>query len=164
MQELLELATEAGRRLRERRQTIAVSESSTGGLISAALLSVPGASSYFLGGSVVYTQLARELLMDIPDDEMKGMRSASEPYARLLADTLISRFQSTWALAETGAAGPAGNRYGDDAGHCCLAVAGVSNHSLVIETGDNDRFNNMQRFSQEAIRLLLKQLESSASD
>jgi len=163
MQELLALATQAGRRLREQQQTIAVSESSTGGLISTALLSVPGASSYFLGGSVVYTQLARELLMDIPDIEMKGMRSASEPYARLLADTMVSRFESTWALAETGATGPSGNRYGDAAGHCCLAVAGVSNRSLVIETGDNDRFSNMQRFAQEAITLLLDQLESSAS-
>ncbi|MDO9297721.1 CinA family protein, partial [Bradyrhizobium sp.] len=85
MKDLVPIAEQIAARLTVRKQTIAIAESSTGGLISASLLAVPGASAYFLGGAVVYTRDARRLLMDIPDAEMKGIRSASEPYARLLA-------------------------------------------------------------------------------
>src|SRR2546423_10863598 len=124
MQELVAIAEKIAARLIERRQTIAVAESSTGGLISAALLAVPGASAYFLGSAVVYTRDARRILMDISDQAMRGIRSASEPYAQLLAETVRRRFSSDWGLSETGATGPTGNRYGDAAGHSCLAVAG----------------------------------------
>ena len=108
MQELLPIAEAIAAKLIARRQTIAVAESSTGGLISAALLAVPGASAYFLGGAVVYTRDARRTLMDIPDEAMKGIRSASEPYAKLLASQIRSRFSCDWGLSETGAAGPDG--------------------------------------------------------
>src|SRR5437899_6098999 len=124
MNELFAIAGEIGAKLIARKETIAVAESSTGGLISAALLSVPGASAYFLGSAVVYTRDARRLLMDIPDDAMKGIRSASEPYARLLAEQVCRRFATDWGLSETGATGPTGNRYGDADGHSCMARAG----------------------------------------
>src|SRR5215467_15802527 len=123
MQDLVPIATEIAAKLVARKQTIAVAESSTGGLISASLLAVPGASAYFLGGAVVYTRDARRLLMDIGDAEMKGFRSSSEPYAQLLARQMRGRFATTWGLSETGATGPTGNRYGDAAGHCCMAIA-----------------------------------------
>ena len=124
MKELTGIAEQIAAKLIERKQTIAVAESSAGGLISAALLAVPGASAYFLGGAVVYTRDARRLLMEIGDAEMKGLRSSSEPYAKLLASQMRQRFSTTWGLSETGAAGPTGNRYGDAAGHSCMAVAG----------------------------------------
>ena len=127
MQDLVRIAEKIAARLIERRETIAVAESSTGGLISAALLAVPGASAYFLGSAVVYTRDARRILMDIPDDAMKGIRSASEIYAILLASQIRQRFATDWGLSETGATGPAGNRYGDAAGHCCMGVAGGPN-------------------------------------
>lgn len=92
--------------LKGRRATVVVAESSTGGLISAALLELPGASSYFLGGAVVYTKSARASLLDIPDTAMAGMRAATEAYAVLLARSARQRFSATWALAETGATGP----------------------------------------------------------
>src|SRR5215470_19599252 len=111
MEAMAELAAKVAARLKERRQTIAIAESSTGGLISASLLAVPGASAYFLGGAVVYTRDARRLLMDITDDTMRGLRSASEPYAKLLAEQVRRRFATDWGLSETGAAGPTGNRY-----------------------------------------------------
>ena len=106
MKDLVPIAEQIAARLIERKQTIAVAESSTGGLISASLLAVPGASAYFLGGAVVYTRDARRLLMDIPDDAMKGIRSASEPYAKLLASQIRTRFATDWGLSETGATGP----------------------------------------------------------
>ena len=158
MKELITIAEKIAAQLIARKQTIAVAESSTGGLISAALLSVPGASAYFLGGGVVYTRDARRLLMDIPDEAMKGIRSASEPYAKLLASKICERFATDWGLSEAGAAGPTGNRYGDAAGHCCTAVAGPQRTVVTLETGSNDRQANMQAFAKTALGLLLENL------
>ena len=154
MQELVTIAGKIAARLIERRQTIAVAESSTGGLISAALLAVPGASAYFLGSAVVYTRDARRILMEIPDDAMKGIRSASEPYAKLLASQIRTRFSTDWGLSETGATGPTGNRYGDAAGHSCMAVAGPAQAVFTLETGSGDRAANMQAFARAALELL----------
>ena len=158
MKDLVPIAEKIAARLIERRQTIAVAESSTGGLISASLLAVPGASAYFLGGGVIYTRDARRILMDIPDEAMKGIRSASEPYAKLLAGQVRQRFATDWGLSETGATGPTGNRYGDAAGHSCMAVAGPRNDVFTLETGSNDRQANMQAFAKTALNLLLENL------
>jgi PncC family amidohydrolase len=159
MQDLVAIAEKIAAKLIARRQTIAVAESSTGGLISAALLSVPGASAYFLGGGVIYTRDARRILMDISDDAMKGIRSASEPYAKLLANQIRARFSTDWGLSETGATGPTGNRYGDAAGHSCMAVAGVAQSVKTLETGNADRRANMRMFAATALDLLLQNLE-----
>jgi nicotinamide-nucleotide amidase len=156
MKELVTIAEQIAAKLIERKQTIAVAESSTGGLISAALLAVPGASAYFLGSAVVYNRDARRILMDIPDDAMKGMRAASEVYAQLLANQIRQRFSSHWGLSETGATGPTGNRYGDAAGHSCMAVAGPQAAVITLETGSNDRQGNMQVFAATALKLLLQ--------
>jgi nicotinamide-nucleotide amidase len=158
MKELVVIAEKIAARLIERKQTIAVAESSTGGLISASLLAVPGASAYFLGGGVIYTRDARRILMDIPDDAMKGIRSASEPYAKLLASQIRKRFATDWGLSETGATGPTGNRYGDAAGHSCMAVAGPGESVFTLETGSSDRQANMQVFASTALNLLLQNL------
>ena len=158
MKDLAAIAEKIAARLIERRQTIAVAESSTGGLISAALLAVPGASAYFLGSAVVYTRDARRILMDIPDEAMKGIRSASEPYAKLLASQIRHRFSTDWGLSETGATGPTGNRYGDAAGHSCMAAAGVETRAITLETNSADRTGNMQMFAKTALELLLRQM------
>src|SRR5215467_5835043 len=113
----LPLAEQIAQRLIERHATVAIAESSAGGLISAALLSVPGASAYFLGGGVVYTRAARTTLLAISEQQLEGIRPSTEAYARLLANSARERFSATWALGETGATGPTGNRYGDAPGH-----------------------------------------------
>jgi nicotinamide mononucleotide (NMN) deamidase PncC len=125
-------------------------------LISASLLAVPGASAYFLGSAVVYTREARRILMDIPDAEMKGVRSASETYAKLLASQIRNRFSSDWGLSETGATGPAGNRYGDAAGHSCIGIAGAEPTAITLETGKTDRVANMHAFASAALNELLR--------
>jgi PncC family amidohydrolase len=158
MEELLELAERIGERLKARKETIAVAESSSGGLISAALLSVPGASAYYLGGGVIYTAKARVQLMHLGREAVVGMRSASEPYALLLARTARDNFSATWGLSETGAAGPSGNPYGDAAGHSCIAISGPGEKSLTLETGDSDRVANMRAFAKAALELLLESL------
>jgi PncC family amidohydrolase len=158
MQELIARAERIAGLLKDRGETIVVAESSTGGLVSAALLAVPGASTYFLGGAVVYTQVARRALLDLPDIAALGMRASTEGYARLLAQTARQRFAASWALAESGATGPAGNRYGDRPGHSCIAVAGSAEHAITLETGSGDRVANMHAFSAAALDLLLEML------
>jgi len=158
MQTLLPLAEQVAILLKQRRETIAVAESSAGGLVSAALLAVPGALAYFLGGAVVYTRKARELLMQLPREAVAGMRSASEPYALLLARTASRRFSASWGLAETGAAGPTGNAYGDSAGHSCIAIAGMAEEAITVETGKSDRVENMHAFAAAALELLHRRL------
>jgi nicotinamide-nucleotide amidase len=158
MQDLVAIAEKIAAKLIAQRQTIAVAESSTGGLISAALLAVPGASAYFLGSAVVYTRDARRILMDIPDDAMEGIRSASEAYAKLLASRIRERFSSDWGLSETGATGPTGNRYGDAAGHSCMGIAGLEQSAMTLETGNADRLANMHVFAGTALNFLLQNL------
>src|SRR6266702_6197702 len=157
-QDLVKIAEQIAAQLVARKETIAVAESSTGGLISAALLAVPGASAYFLGSAVVYTRDARRILMEIPDEQMKGIRSASEVYARLLAGQIRQRFSTDWGLSETGATGPTGNRYGDAAGHSCMAIAGLEQSAITLETGSADRLANMHMFAATALDLLLQKL------
>jgi len=162
MQDLLPKAERIGTLLKARRETVGVAESSSGGLVSAALLSVPGASAYFQGGAVVYTADARTALLAITPDQMPGIRSASEPYARLLARTMRQRLNTTWGIAETGAARPSGNRYGDGAGHTCIAVSGRVERVVTLETGSGDRVANMRAFAMALLDLLAEALETPA--
>jgi nicotinamide-nucleotide amidase len=160
MQTLLPIVEKIAGVLIERHETIAVAESSTGGLIAAALLSVPGASAYFVGGAVVYTRTARAALLGIGDAEMKGQRPSTEPYAQLNARRMRERHNTTWGLGETGATGPTGNRYGDAAGHTCIAVAGPVERAITLETGSADRQANMDAFTQRALELLYEAISA----
>ena len=147
--------TEIAKILIERGETVAVGESSAGGLISASLLAVSGASKYFMGGGVIYTHRARKRLVKIDFKDHPGVRSSSEPYARLLAGSVRELLTATWGLAETGAAGPTGNSYGDDAGHTCVAVAGPVTDVRTLETASSDREANMWAFTDDALDLLI---------
>jgi len=158
MDVLLPHAQAIAARLIERRETVAVAEGSAGGLIAAALLAVPGASAYFLGGGVIYTASARSGLIGITTQDMSGIRPASEPYALLLAQRMRERLGATWGVAEAGAAGPTGNRYGDPAGHSCLAIAGPVERSATLRTGSDDRRANMEAFAVRALELFAEAL------
>ena len=161
MAELLTMAESVGALLKERGETVAVSESSSGGLVAAALLSVPGASAYFMGGGVIYTQTAREVLLGVDLAGHPGVRSSSEPYALLGASAIRERLGTTWGLAETGAAGPTGNGYGDAAGHTCIAVTGPAEHTETLETGIADREANMWRFARRTLEVFERVLREA---
>jgi PncC family amidohydrolase len=154
MTDLAAMAASVGARLRSRGETLAVAESSAGGLISAALLAVPGASAYFLGGGVIYTRAARRALLGLEDESLAGIRASTEAYALLKARRIRELMGSTWGLAETGASGPTGNRYGDAAGHACFAVSGPVERAITLETGQADRETNMWTFVGAALELL----------
>ncbi len=161
MSSLVSMAEAVGSLLKERNETVAIAESSTGGLISAALLAVPGASAYFVGGGMIYTQKARKVLLDIDLEAHSGMRPSTEPYALLLANKAREPLGATWGIGETGAAGPSGNRYGDQPGHSCIALSGPTNRAITIETGQTDREGNMWRFAHEAFEVFEEALRST---
>lgn len=154
MESLTDLGTAVGALLKERKQTLAVAESSGGGLINAALVAVPGASAYYLGGAIVYTLKGRSALLGLTAQDMANIRSASEPFAQLLARRVRENLGATWGLSETGASGPSGNRYGDAPGHACIAVSGPVEAVITLETGSADREANMWTFARTAIELL----------
>jgi PncC family amidohydrolase len=158
VEELLPLAEQIAAVLVQRHQTIAIAESSAGGLISAALLSVAGASAYFVGGGVVYTRTSRTAMLDIPESALEGVRASTEAYATLLARSVRDRLGTTWGVGETGATGPTGNRYGDAAGHACFAVVGPREVSRTLETASADRVPNMYRFAKAVLGLLLEEV------
>ncbi len=154
MGELGSAATSVAELLNQRGETISVSESSGGGLISACLLAVPGASAYFVGGAVTYTRTSHSAFLRVPDEALEGIRSSTEEYAQLNARAAREVLGTTWGLAETGASGPTGNRYGDSAGHTCIAVSGPVERVITLETGDDDREANMWVFTRRAFELL----------
>ena len=155
-----ELAIQGARRLRDRAQTVAVVEGSAGGLISAALLAVPGASAYFLGGAVVYTRQARRTLLGLSDADVTGVRGETEPYVALTAGRMRDSLGATWGLSESGFAGPTGGPRGGAAGHCCIAVAGPVAMTRTIGTGQDDRQFNMDRFARCQLALFCEVLAS----
>jgi nicotinamide-nucleotide amidase len=156
LRELLPRAERVAALLKARKETVAVAESSAGGLITAALLAVPGASAYCLGGSVIYTPQAWQAQRDY--DKQKMPRSSTEANALFRARFVRERFGATWGLGETGAAGPTGNRYGDPAGYACLAVSGVTEKTITLRTGSMDRLANMHAFAAAALDLLAESL------
>ena len=154
MQSLTDLGNAVGALLKERNQTLAVAESSAGGLINAALVAVPGASAYYLGGAIVYTLKGRSALLGLTAQDLANIRSASEPFAQLLARRVRENLGATWGLSETGASGPSGNRYGDPPGHACIAVSGPVEAVITLETRSADREANMWTFARTALELL----------
>jgi nicotinamide-nucleotide amidase len=158
IEELLPQAERIAARLKARAETIAIAESSTAGLLSAALLAIPGASAYFMGGAVVYTRASRTELLRVSESELTGITPSTEAYARLFARKIKERLGTSWALGETGTAGPTGSRYGHAPGHSCIAVLGPVERAITIETGKAERVDNMRAFAIAALDLLEKVL------
>jgi nicotinamide-nucleotide amidase len=154
-----DLGARAGALLTSRGETIAIAEGSCGGLISAALLAVPGASKYYVGGSVIYTLSAKRGLLGDVIETPAGMRGATEGFASWLATAVRTKLETTWGIGEGGAAGPA-NPYGDPAGHAWLAVDGPRSATRHLLTGEDDRPTNMRLFAQAALELLIETMES----
>src|ERR1700746_256259 len=148
IQELLPHTERIAAKLKARGETISIAESSTAGLICAALLAIPGASAYFLGGAVVYTRQSRSKLLAVTEQDLTGITPSTEAYALLFARKIRGKLATTWSVGETGTAGPTGSRYGHAAGHSCITV----------ETGKSDRLDNMRAFSIAALDLMEKGL------
>jgi len=161
MKRLLPYAEKAGALLKARKETIAVGESSSGGLVAAALLAVPGASAYFVGGAVLYTRKALLALTQANEDELKGVTPGTEASALMRARLVRDCLSTTWGVSESGVAGPTGSRYGYAPGHSAIAVSGPVDLAKIVETGSADRVENMYVFGIAALELLIESLEKS---
>ena len=160
MRELLPLAERIAALLKQRKETVVVAETSAGGLISAALLALPGASEYFIGGGVLYSRRSILALKDTEEAMFEGLRGGTEAWALLMARSQRERCAATWGLGESGAAGPTGNRYGDPPGHSCLVVTGRGiERASTLRTGSSDRVANMYAFATAGLKLLAQVLE-----
>lgn len=159
---LAPMAARAGAMLIERRQTIAVADGATGGLIMAGLLTMPGATRFCRGGGVVYSLRGRDILLGLPREELAGMESVTEAYALVQADAIRAHFRADWGIAESGAAGPDQHPRGAPAGRTCIAVSGPGvSVTRSFETGSSERIANMGAFAQAALTFLVEVLESA---
>ena len=157
---LASIAARAGATLKDRGQTVAVADGATGGLISAGLLTVPGATAFYVGGGVIYSLKGRSVLLDLSDEELAGMKSVTERYALLQARAIRDRFGADWGVAESGSAGPGKHPYGIKAGLSCIAVVGPGAAiASTVETNSDDRIDNMKAFAAAALSLLTDALE-----
>ena len=158
MERLIPLAAEVAEMLKERGETVALSESSMGGLVSAALVAQPGASAFYLGSTVLYTRSAARALYELKGPPAPDLKPLTEPYVAAMAEIVRQRLGSTWALAEMGASGPSGSPYGPPPGTACIGLAGPRPASITVSTGSADRAANMRAFGAAALNLLLKSL------
>jgi len=124
--------------LTERKETLAVAESLTGGLVAASLTDVPGSSHVFLGGVVTYATQSKVSILGIDAPLIDRHGVFSREVAEAMAVAVRERFDSTWAVATTGVAGP-GPHQGIGAGEVWIAVSGPQSASEHLSLGDLGR-------------------------
>ena len=163
MNDIQSLSSEIADLLKKNKQTISVIESSSGGLISSALLSQEGASAYYMGGQVIYTLQSIRAITGLRIRELKekNIRSSSEPFALLIAQKACGLYETDWAIGESGAAGPSGNGYGDPAGYSCFAIAGREEKTSHIYTNSEIRMKNMEAFTKAALEQFFEILKTN---
>jgi PncC family amidohydrolase len=158
MESLMPLAGEVAELLKKRGETVALSESSMGGLVSAALVAQAGASAFYLGSTVIYTRGAARALYDLKGPPAPDVKPLTEPYVAAMAEVVREKFGATWALSEMGASGPSGSPYGPGPGTAVIGLAGPRPASITVSTGSADRVANMRAFGEAALRLILETL------
>ena len=149
-------ASSAAKLLTEHNHTVSVAESSTGGLIAASLLSVSGASRYFVGGTVIYTIKSRLAFLDLDRERTKQLKPLTEEMALEFARAARAKLDTTWGIAELGVAGPGGTPYSDATGISVIAISGPVDASVTVRTQSDDREENMSVFTDRALQLLVQ--------
>ncbi|MRR17423.1 MAG: CinA family protein [Deltaproteobacteria bacterium] len=154
-----ELAREIAVHLAAANEKLAVAESSSGGLVSACLLSVPGASSFFIGGAVLYSYRIREQIVALGRKEHQRYGGSTPELILDIALKFKEKTGADWVIGEGGAAGPSQSPYGHNAGYTALAVAGPICRTKIIETGKSARIGNMSEFTTALLDFFLSILE-----
>ena len=157
--EQMSLAKDIAPILTGNNETLSVAESSAGGLISACLLSIPGASSFFVGGSVLYSYKIRRELVGMGKEEHRIYGGSTPELILEMAQRFRNRIGTDWVIGEGGAAGPSKSPYGHNAGYTALAIAGPISRTKSIETGKSDRIENMSEFATALLSFFLDVLK-----
>jgi nicotinamide-nucleotide amidase len=109
------------------KKTISVAESCTGGLLASLLTAVPGASDCFVGGAITYSNKMKTQLLSVSEDMLRTHGAVSEEVAAAMAEGALKAYNTDYALAITGIAGPAGGTKEKPVGTVCLALASTNN-------------------------------------
>ena len=147
----------------ERSEKITVAESTAGGLISAALLSFPGASQYYAGGGVVYTLNSRIKIAGVSPEEYENYRGTTEELLASLVKSMRLKIGADWCIGESGIAGPAGGRSNHTKGRTVIGISGPINRTTTIETETLDREANMVEFTTESL-IFLRDIINESND
>lgn len=169
--------------LRSRNQTLAISEAACGGLISAYIVSVPGASNFYIGGKLVYSLKQRLKLSGWSEEEISNYMGPSQQVALKLARTAKYELGSTYVLSETGFAGPSNNLHiqnndengesdkelmddkSQSVGTVYLGLSGPNGEASTWKnTGNVDRAKNMSEFAKLGLEFLLAQLRKADTE
>ena len=141
--------------------TVATAESCTGGNIAHMITLVPGASAYFLGGVVAYSNEVKKNILGVQANDLETYGAVSEPVARQMAEGVRKITGADYAVSTTGVAGPDGGSQEKPVGTIWMAVAGpcgtVAERVLISHT----RERNIGRGAVHAIQLLLTQIETN---
>ena len=158
------LADRIAERLKARGEKVAVADGATGGLMSAALLTVPGALAFYVGGGVVYSVRSRRVLFGLGPGAFRGQQSATESYALMQARGIRDNFGADWGVAETGAVGGSTHPMGVASGTSVAAVVGPGIElTRLTQTGSDVRIANMEAFATAALRLLEAALDQAGA-
>jgi len=144
--------------LTSRKETLAIAESCTGGLLANRITNVPGASAVFLAGYVCYANQAKIDMLDVDPEFLEKQGAVSEPVARALAEHARMRALSTYALATTGIAGPTGGSPDKPVGTVYIALATTAETVVKKLFFPSDRETFKQIAAQAGFDLLRRKL------
>jgi len=164
-QDVRAIVAEVAALLKERKETVSVAETAAGGIISASILSTPGASGIYKGGLTLYTLESRIAFAGWTQDNIKAYKGPTTDVVAGLATNVRSTLGSTYTLSESGTAGPTGgNTPNRTPGYVALAVATANGtYKKELSTGlGGDREGNMIAFAVEALTLLRDVIKGNA--
>ena len=156
--EIYALAELVGKRLSERQKSIAVAESSTGGMLGAALTEIPGSSAYFLGGIIAYANAVKVGVLGVPQAVLDTEGAVSAMTAAAMAEGVRKLLKADIGLSITAVAGPGESEY-KQAGLTYIGIADPAPRSVRYRWS-GDRWFNRRQSVLAALQLLAPELEA----
>lgn len=135
--------------LRKGQETLSLAESCSGGNLGGLITSVPGSSDVFIGGIIAYNNSIKENFLGVPSEILKRNGAVSDEVARSMAKETRRRFQTNWAIAISGLAGPGGGTLLKPVGLVHIAIA-----------GPKDCFSKVQNFNPKQGREVIQKLSA----
>lgn len=156
-----ELETVIVRLMTERKQTLAIAESCTGGLISHRLTNISGASAILLAGLVTYSNAAKQKFLGVRASTLEQHGAVSEPVAREMADGVRRETGADFALSVTGIAGPTGGSEAKPVGTVFIGLASADGTIVLKQYNPYDRETFKYATVNQALEMLRRRILGS---